>query len=422
MNYDFVVLGANGTQGKIAARDLLESGYSVLLCANDDYGLDNLIDYEKADFALFNLEKVDPKKIAVRSDEVKNLSSLKRILKKSGAKVVVNCMIDDFNLPVSELCLELGTNYLDLDSEDWVTREQFKHSRKYEEKGLIGITGAGSTPGITNVMLRYVRPEFDTIEEVKVGFAWKSNMDEFVIPFSLDAIDAEFKREATVLENGKFVKRRPEECNEEFDYFQIGKQKTFYTDHIEHNTFYEYLKDAGIKNIHVYSSFPEYSYNTLKKLIKLGFTSKETLELGNKKVRPLDCATEVLRRSPVPENYKEKENLWLKVYGTKDGKETAIEMDAIAETLPGWEEATCNIDTGMPASIIAQMIFDGRIRECGFFSPEFVVPAGVFFEELAARKIWIYKNRKKVNPLGIHNQKVKLLYSKRNIKVRTIAV
>lgn len=35
MNFDFVVLGATGMQGRIVVRDLLEKGYSVLLCGRD---------------------------------------------------------------------------------------------------------------------------------------------------------------------------------------------------------------------------------------------------------------------------------------------------------------------------------------------------------------------------------------------------
>ena len=72
-------------------------------------------------------------------------------------------------------------------------------------------------------------------------------------------------------------------------------------------------------------------------------------------------------------------------------------MDCVAGTLPGWEDAACNIDTGFPASILAQMIKSGKIAEKGFFSPEYVVPPEPFFEELGKRKIWIYDNGKRIN-------------------------
>lgn len=376
-------------QGKIVSRDLLESGYSVLLCANDDYGLDQLIEHKGADFTLIDLKEMD---------------KVIRVLKKSGARVVVNCALDDFNLTVTKACLELGINYVDLGGVGKAdTYEQIALSDQFKEKGITAIIGSGSTPGVTNVMLRYVRPKFDIIHTVHVGFAWKSNMPHFVPPFSIDAIAWEFSQKAEIFENGKYVLKHPTECPFQYDYKGIGPQTTWYTDHMEHFTFREYLKDAGIKNIVVCSSFPDHSRETILKLIELGFTKynwqKEINEIPIKGVgiQPIDFTEALLRRIPIPKGYEEKENLFLKVWGEKNGKEKFVEMDALAGTLPGWEEHTCNVDTGMPASIMAQMIFEGVIKEHGVFPPEFVVPPGPFFAELAKRQIWVYENDRKIN-------------------------
>ncbi|MEK7099147.1 MAG: saccharopine dehydrogenase C-terminal domain-containing protein, partial [Patescibacteria group bacterium] len=187
------------------------------------------------------------------------------------------------------------------------------------------------------------------------------------------------------------------EATVSYYYKSIGKQKTRYTKHIEHHSFYEYLKDAGIQNIAVFSSFPSHSYNALRTLVDLGFTSKEPIQIEGASIKPLDFTMEVARRIPVPEGYTEKENLWLKVFGKKGGKDVTAEMDVVAGTLPGWEDATCNIDTGFPAAITAEMLFDGRLADRGLFSPEFIMPHEPFFSELGKRKIAIYDNGKKIN-------------------------
>ncbi|MBI2052605.1 MAG: saccharopine dehydrogenase NADP-binding domain-containing protein [Candidatus Sungbacteria bacterium] len=381
--YDFVVIGANGIQGKIVSRYLLESDFDVLLCANDDYGIEDLVEHPKADFAPIDLRKVD--------------RVMKRMVKKSGAGVLVNCAVDDFNMAVTKMALDLGMNYVDLGSEEPMFYEQLKLDKDFKDKDIIGITGIGSTPGITNIMLRYIKPQFDTIETVHVGFAWDSNQPVFVTPFSIDAIAYEFSEPAKMLENGEYVLRQPHECDIGYYYKTIGKQRTQYTKHIEHHSFYEYLKNDGIKNIIVLSSFPTHSYVALKALIGLGFMSKETIALDGHNIRPLDFTIEVLRRIPVPEGYTEKENLFLKVFGAKDGRPKTVEMDATAGTLPGWEKATCNIDTGFPAAILAKMILKGEIKEKGMFSPEFVVPPEPFFAELGKSKIWIYEDGKRIN-------------------------
>ena len=383
MKYDFAVVGANGMQGKIVARDLLESGYSVLLCANDDYGLEKLLEHDNSEFSLIDLHKMD---------------RVRRILKNSAVRVLVNCAMDDFNLNVTKTALELGMHYMDLGSEDAMMREQKKLHPEFEAKGLLAISGIGSTPGINNIMLRYVTPRFDTIDTVHLGFAWSSNMPVFVAPFSIDAIAYEFTEPATIFRDGKFVEVMPDEpTGIDYNYRSIGKQYTCYTKHIEHHTFRDYLKKKGVKNIVVYSSFPSHSYSTLRKLAELGFLSKEPIEINGLPVRPLDFVTEAVRHIPIPEGYTEKENVWLKVYGTKSGKKHVEEMDCIAETLPGWEDAGCNVDTGLPASILAQMMYDEEIPERGFYSPEYVVPPEIFFKRLGKKKIWIYDNGEKIN-------------------------
>ena len=138
MRYDFAVVGANGMQGKIAARDLLESGYSVLLCATDDYGLEKILEHEKAELSLIDIRKKD---------------RLRRVLKNSGARVLLNCSLDDFNFDVTKLALEVGMHYIDLGSEAPMMREQQKLSPDFAAKGLLGISGIGSTLGINNIML-----------------------------------------------------------------------------------------------------------------------------------------------------------------------------------------------------------------------------------------------------------------------------
>ena len=72
-------------------------------------------------------------------------------------------------------------------------------------------------------------------------------------------------------------------------------------------------------------------------------------------------------------------------------------MECIVPTLKGWEDAGCNIDTGMPASIIAQMIKEKIINEPGSYAPEAVVPPEPFFAELRKRKMEIYENGKIIN-------------------------
>ena len=55
MKYDFVVLDATGMQGRIVSRDLLENGYSVLLCGRDKPRVEQILNkYKTNPIALSN--------------------------------------------------------------------------------------------------------------------------------------------------------------------------------------------------------------------------------------------------------------------------------------------------------------------------------------------------------------------------------
>ena len=50
-----------------------------------------------------------------------------------------------------------------------------------------------------------------------------------------------------------------------------------------------------------------------------------------------------------------------------------------------WKVSCGALDTGVPPSIVAQMICRGEIKQRGVLAPESCVPAQRFFEELAKR-------------------------------------
>jgi lysine 6-dehydrogenase len=384
MKYDFTVIGANGMQGKIVARDLLEAGYSVLLAANDRINIDPLLEKfaGKTEFVLIDLRKIDETKL----------------LLKDKTDILINCAIDDFNLKVTRMALELGMHYLDLGGEIPMHQETEALDPEFKKKNLIAISGAGSTPGINNVMVAYVKDRFDTIETAHLGFVWDSNQKIFLPPFSMDAITYEFAEPATVFLNGEYVEKSPQEpTGIDHDYMEVGKQDVWYVKHVEQWTIAQFLKDKGVKNVVEYGGFPPHAYSVIKTLLDNGFLSKTKVVVDGAEIRPIDATIEILRRIKIPEGYKETENLWVKVYGKKDGKDHVEEMDAIARTLPGWEDATCNIDTSFPMSIMAQMIKSGEIVGSGFHAPETIVPPELFFKHLGEHKIDVFDNGKKIN-------------------------
>jgi len=379
MAYDFVVIGANGLQGRIVSRDLIEKGYRVLLC-DKSYPGGRLAQY------LRNFRRID----------LRDSERTASVLRRADAEVVVNCAEGDFNLEVQKFCLKLGSHYLDLGSDVPMTKAQFALHRAFERKKLCAMTGCGSVPGIGNVMLAHAAEKMDQVEYVESGFAWKPNMRVFVAPFSMVSIIEELTDWPIMFERGKFRRFRPQSGTHVRTFRWIGRQRVFLARHAEPYTYYQYLKNKRVETVKFYAGFPRHSDEVIKSLVDLTFHNPDPVLFEGKAIQPDFFLAQFLKRVPLPKGYKEWENLWVEIIGKSNRKKKIILMECIVPPLKGWEEAGCNIDTGFPAAIIAEMIKYGDIAKHGSFAPEAIVPEKPFFKALKKHKFIFYENGEKL--------------------------
>lgn len=384
MKYDFLVIGSSGMQGKIVARDLLESGYKIY-CADlyKDGSEKNLTQFKDTPFVYVDLREED---------------SVKNLLKSVDAPIVINCAEGDWNDVVYRICLEEKKHVIDLGSDISMTKIQLAMHEDFKKANLVAITGCGSTPGINNVMMKHASQFFSEIDTIELGFAWDSNVKKFYIPFSIPSVLEELTKPAPFIENGVWLQKDPQETEVIREFREIGSQKCYIVIHPETYSFsvdYAHLKP---KNIRFYAGFPDHSLETLRKLIELGFSAYDLIPFEKTTICPADALARILTRLPRPEEYTERENLWVEVSGkSKEGNILLKRMECIVYTLPGWTDAGCNIDTGMPASIIAQMIHDGRITARGSYAPDMAVPVDEFFKELKKKGMTVSEDGKAIN-------------------------
>lgn len=384
MEYNFLVIGSSGMQGRIVVRDLLESGHKVY-CADlyREGSEKNLSQNPGTPFEFVDLRKIE---------------DCRNFIKKVSAKVVINCAEGDWNHDVYRICLKEGRRVIDLGSDIPITKVQILMNSDFHKAGLVAITGCGSTPGINNIMMKHASQFFSEIDTIELGFAWDSNVKKFVVPFSIESIVEELTESAPVVENGQWLEKKPSETEVVREFREIGSQKCYLVRHPETYTFTEDYKQYNPKNIRFYAGFPDHSLEVLSKIIELGLGAKELLIFEKTEIRPIDALSRILTRLPKPENYNEKENLWVEVSGKDKGGAIKItRMECIIVTLPDWNDSGCNVDTGLPASIIAQMILDGRITVRGSFAPDMAVPTEEFFKELKKKGMTVFQDGNAIN-------------------------
>ena len=382
MKYDFIIFGGTGLQGRICAKDLLQSGYSILLVGRDPTGIQHLLKNKKAGFL-----KVD----------LKNESSISQAIMKSKAKVVINCAELTFNIPIMNACLKTKTSLTDLGGLQKITKQQFSLDNQFKNKNILCITGCGSTPGISNVLTAHIIEDFDSVDTIDLGFAWDSNKKVFVTPYSIQSIFDEFTQPPVVLSDGKFFKSNRIKCQGTFNFKAVGKQTCYCIVHSEVYTFAKYFKSKGIKNVHYLAGFPKHSYDYIQNLIKQGYNSSKPTTINGINTTPLYYITQELKKIHPPKGYKEVENIWVRISGKKNDKPLKAEIDCIVKTEKGWESAGSNIDTGRTISIISQMLFKGEIKSSGVHAQEGCVPHNKFISELGKRHIKVYLNKKPIN-------------------------
>lgn len=382
--YDFVVLGADGMQGKIVARDLLEKGYDVLLA-------------DLSQFKLRELLKKYSQKASFEQVDLRDINRTIGIIQKSGAEIIINCAEGDWNMNVYQAALHTKRHIIDLGSRVDMTRDQIKLDKQFKKIGRTAVTGCGAVPGIGNIMLAYAAKKFDSIETIELGFAWDSNIKKFVVPFSIESIMEEYTLPAPYIEKGRLKKIKPIKSAQIRNFRAVGKQKIFLVDHPETYTISHYFKPWGVENIRFYASFPQHSEKVINTLIDLTFADKHAVNFEEADILPDEFLAQLLKRMKMPRGYKEWENVWTFVEGSRQRRRKRILMECIVPPLKGWEDAGCNIDTGFPASIIAQMIKYGDINKAGSFAPEGIVPEKLFFKELRKKKMRVYENGKVIN-------------------------
>ena len=162
MNYDFLVLGSSGMQGRIVTRDLLESGYKVY-CADlyREGSEKNLAQYPGTPFSFIDLRAYEEFRMFVRT---------------APATVVVNCVEGDWNHDVYRVCLEEKQHVIDLGSDIPMTKAQLAMNESFKARGLVASTIVKHLEELSEVG-KLSRADFahlvplDILDEVHEAFA-----------------------------------------------------------------------------------------------------------------------------------------------------------------------------------------------------------------------------------------------------------
>ncbi len=386
----FVVLGGTGEMGKYVVRDLFETAKDaqIVIAARDMKDVDKYV-------ASFKSSRVTGAKV-----DLLNIEETAQVLQ--GAAVCINCTNYYYNLHAMKSCLIAKCHYVDLGGLYHMTKKQLQFQNLFRKKELLAVIGCGSTPGITNVMIKYAAESFEKITAINIRFGghdWTKTKQHFVLPYTAYTLFDEFTDRPAVLVRGRIKLVEPMTGQDTYKFpTPVGKKVCFYTLHSELATIPQNFQKKGLRDCSFRVCFPEEFVHDVNLLIELGMTSNKPMKIGKLTVTPRDVTAKELNRVALPSPHtkvKDIELVWVDLEGVRKRKKTKLSIYCVAKSNSKWNASAGAVDTAVPSSIIAQMIANNQIVQYGVLPPELCIPPEFFFKELKKRGMLIKQKTKR---------------------------
>jgi len=375
-----IVVGGAGGMGRVAARDLARSpGVHGVTIAD--------LDGERAAAVASEIDAPGIELVGLPADVTR--PGFPDVLR--GHDVCIASVAYRLNPLIAEACLEAGCGYVDLGGLFHVALQTLEYDGRFKEAGLTGVTCVGGSPGITNMLAVAGGRELDP-DSVRAIHVRLGSMDPSVeglplpIPYSLDTILDEFTIPAMAFRNGEFMEVPPLGEPEEIDFLPpIGRRGVFTTLHSEVATLPRAF--PGVREVTFKIALEQALVDRFQLIAALGLASTEPIEAGGQLVRPRDVLSALGRRLPQAAGTEDIECLRVVLEGTHEGRPATAVAESLIEPDRGAKMGGGALDTGIPPSIVAQMVAAGEVKGPGMFAPEEAVDPDLFFARLAERGI-----------------------------------
>ena len=374
-----IVVGGAGAMGRVIVRDLARSAEVSRVTVAD-------VDVEGAQHVAALVDGGAEVR-AVRADV--GADAFVDVLR--GADVCVASVAYRLNPLIAEACLQAGCGYVDLGGLFHVARRVLSYSDRFREAGVTGVTCMGGSPGITNLLAVLGARELDAVHAVHVrlgSFDPSAASLPLPIPYSLDTILDEFSLPAMAYRDGEFAEVQALGEPEEVDFpTPIGRRTAVTTLHSEVATFPESKALQGVRQVTVKIAFEPGLVERFKLLAAIGLASTEPVEVGDQVVRPRDVLSALGRKLPQAAGTDDVECLRVLVQGEREGQPSTVIAESLIHPDPNAGLGAGARDTGIPPSIVAQMIAKGEVAGPGMFAPEDIIDPDLFFDRLRERGI-----------------------------------
>ncbi len=311
---------------------------------------------------------------------------------------VISAVTYQHNFMLARAAIDAGVSFCDLGGNIDIVEKELELNEKAKKAGITIIPDCGLAPGITNILAFHGAKKFDEINEIHLRVGGIPQNPEpplgYKILFSVQGLINEYTGKARVIRNGKIMEVDPLTEIEEIEIQPFGKLEAFQTSGGTStlcNTFKGKVKELDYKTIRYPGHCEKFGV-----MMDLGLASQEAIEVDGQMVKPRDILAALMNTKLADKDAKDVVILRVSISGKKEGKKKKIVYNLIDYFDENNNISAMMRTTAYPASIIAQMLANGRIKERGALPPELCVPADLFLAELKKRGINITMESKRV--------------------------
>ncbi|HIA52498.1 MAG TPA: saccharopine dehydrogenase [Candidatus Melainabacteria bacterium] len=370
----FLVLGA-GRMGYAAVYDLIRSPKVEKVVVADK-------DAKSVKGAVERLN--DPKIVPVELDITKESDVI--ALMKS-VDVAISCVPYENNYELAKAALEAKTHFVDLGGNEDVVQKTFLLNELAKERKITIIPDLGLAPGLVSILAVAAADSFDELYEIRIRVGGlpvdSENFMGYSHVFALEGLINEYAEDVTLIRDGRMLQVPSlSECEKIEFPKPFGVLEAFTTSggiSTLPKTYEGKIQHLDYKTIR-YKGHCE----QLTLLKELGLMSKEQVKLKGGKVVPRELLMHLLD-GKLAKDEPDAVILRVTVTGVKDKEPRQLVWEGIEFSDQAERLSAMMRMTAFPASIIAQMIARGDIKERGVLRQEEWVPVKLFLAELESR-------------------------------------
>jgi lysine 6-dehydrogenase len=299
-----------------------------------------------------------------------------------------------------EAALGARVPYLDLGGLGIYTVRQLAEHERFVAAGLTAVIGAGSDPGMSNILCRSVADQLDQIERINLYWACELVGEENPVlcpPYSIATVLAEYAYPSTQFLDGRHVQCPPQTGRETLELPQPwGRCEFMYSPHSEPLTvpLADGIRQKGIREFTWKLHLPRREHEAWLGLVKAGFGDfDDPVRIDGVEVKPVRFLEALVRRNIERNRARMPSQDTHEIHfavgrGQKNGAPATARCEVIVAPDPMYQ-GYVDAGTSMNASIAAQLLLDSP-RRAGVFAPEAYFDTRRYLRELERRNFKVH--------------------------------